>query len=211
MIKEGTKMLWRRVALIGVTLLVIGVLLYFFTKRPISRQVSPQDLRQFSGQLASLIASNRYSFAECLRLTAQRTPNPYLRGVILSILASGKPSPFHKALERYPDVFPEEYVFAIKYGFGMARADTVLRQLSEQWPDDPSKRWEVVRRIIKPLALSSLKDSDWITRLNGLKALATLDGKGAIPHLLPLLNDSNPRVQAEAKKTLQQLGYKVGE
>jgi HEAT repeat protein len=63
------------------------------------------------------------------------------------------------------------------------------------------------------LALSSLKDSDWVTRLNGLKALATLDGKGAIPHLLPLLNDSNPRVQAEAKKkkTLQQLGYRIGE
>ncbi|MCS3917732.1 HEAT repeat domain-containing protein [Fervidibacter sacchari] len=204
-------MLWRRIVLVAMTLLVIGALLYFLTKRPLSRQVSPQDLRQFSGQLASLIASGQHSFTECLRLTAQKTSNPYLRGVILSILTSGRPSPLHKAMERYPDVFTEEYIFAVKYGFGMARADAVLRQLSEQWPDDPSKRWEVVRRIIKPLALSSLKDSDWVTRLNGLKALATLEGKDAIPHLLPLLNDPNPRVQAEAKKTLQQLGYKVGE
>ncbi len=200
-------MLWRKVMLVGVTLLVIGALLYFIMTRPFARQVSPEDLRQFSGQLASLIVSNRYSFADCLRLTAQKTPNPYLRGVILAILSSGKPSPLCKAMERYPEVFSEEYVFAIRYGFGMARADTVLKQLAEQWPDDPSKRWEVVRRIIKPLALESLNDPVWVTRLNGLKALAELDGKGAIPHIMPLLNDPNPRVQAEAKKTLEQLGY----
>jgi HEAT repeat protein len=112
-------------------------------------------------------------------------------------------------MAQYPDVFSPEYVFAIRWGFGMAKAVTVLKALSERWPDEPQKRWEVVQQIIKPLALESLKDRDWATRAAASSALAEMGAKDVIPQILPLLNDPHPRVREIAKKALQKLGYHV--
>ncbi len=71
---------------------------------------------------------------------------------------------------------------------------------------DPKQREEAIR-----LAIESLKDSHWVVRIYALDVLKRLNANSSIPHILPLLNDPRPEVRKEAQRTLQQLGYKVGE
>ncbi|MEJ7614014.1 MAG: HEAT repeat domain-containing protein [Candidatus Fervidibacter sacchari] len=71
---------------------------------------------------------------------------------------------------------------------------------------DPKQREEAIQ-----LAIESLKDSHWVVRIYALDVLKRLNAKSSIPHILPLLNDPRSEVRKEAKRTLQQLGYKVGE
>lgn len=200
-------MRWRFIVIVGVTLMV-GFLVFILVTFS-RRSVSPEDIRQFSRQFASLLGKGRHSVSECLLLAAQQTPNPYLRGVVLKIRSSAASSPLYKAMAQYPDVFSPEYVFAIEHGFRMAKVDMVLKQLSERWPEEAEKRWEVVHQIIKSLALESLNNPDWSVRAAALSALYELKAKDAIPHLLPLLNDPHPKVREVARKVLQKLGYQV--
>jgi HEAT repeat protein len=44
-----------------------------------------------------------------------------------------------------------------------------------------------------------------------LKALGNLGAKETISSIIPLLKDPSPEVRQQAKKTLEQLGYKVSE
>lgn len=71
---------------------------------------------------------------------------------------------------------------------------------------DPQQRKEAIE-----LAIERLKDSEWVVRQYALWALGNLDAKESIPQILPLLNDPNPMVRKQAKKTLQKLGYQVRE
>ncbi len=61
------------------------------------------------------------------------------------------------------------------------------------------------------IATERLKDEEWVVRVYALRTLARLGAKEAVSSLLPLLNDPQPEVRQQARKTLQQLGYKVGE
>jgi hypothetical protein len=74
------------------------------------------------------------------------------------------------------------------------------------WSPDPEQRKEAYH-----FAIDGLKDPCWYIRALSIKALARLKAKNAIPSILPLLNDTHPEVRKQAKKALQQLGYKVGE
>lgn len=69
---------------------------------------------------------------------------------------------------------------------------------------DPQQRKEAIF-----IALERLKDEEWVVRVYALRALGLLGATDAVPHILPLLNDPQPEVREEAKKTLQMLGYKV--
>lgn len=71
---------------------------------------------------------------------------------------------------------------------------------------DPQQRKEAIE-----LAVERLKDPEWVVRQYALWALGNLDAKESIPQILPLLNDPNPMVREQAKKTLQKLGYQVRE
>jgi len=71
---------------------------------------------------------------------------------------------------------------------------------------DPQQRQEAIQ-----IALEHLSDPEWVVRVYALRVLATLMAKEHVSAILPLLNDSQPEVRAEAKKALQKLGYQVGE
>jgi HEAT repeat protein len=70
-----------------------------------------------------------------------------------------------------------------------------VRALSAlSYTPDPKQREEAIQ-----IAIRSLND------------LARQNAKEAIPYIIPLLRDPNEHVREQAKKTLQQLGYKVSE
>jgi len=71
---------------------------------------------------------------------------------------------------------------------------------------NPQQRREAIQT-----ALQRLKDHEWVVRNYALRVLAAQQAKEFVPQILPLLNDPQPEVRQEAKKTLQQLGYKVSE
>ncbi len=208
---EGVQELrWRLVALLGLTLLIAGWIAYRIYKSGVS-DVTPEDIRQFSKQLAAAFMTGKYSLYDSLGIVAQQTPNPKLKGAILDVRSRlSHKGPFYEAMAQYPEVFSSEFVFAVKYGAQMACVNSVLLQLSREWPDDPHQRWDIVRGIIKRLAVEKLNDSDPFVRRWALRALAEVRAKESIPHILPLLNDPHPKVREETKKTLQQLGYKSG-
>lgn len=71
---------------------------------------------------------------------------------------------------------------------------------------DPQQRQEAIQ-----IALEHLSDPEWVVRVYALRVLATQMAKEHVSTILPLLNDPQPEVRAEAKKTLQKLGYQVRE
>ena len=71
---------------------------------------------------------------------------------------------------------------------------------------DPQQRQEAIR-----IALERLKDPSWVVRNYALRVLAAQGAKEHVPQILPLLNDPQPEVREEAKKTLRKLGYQVRE
>lgn len=71
---------------------------------------------------------------------------------------------------------------------------------------DPRQREEALH-----FAIDGLKDPCWYIRVLSVKALDRLRAKETVTLILPLLNDPQPEVREEAKKTLQKLGYQVGE
>ncbi|MFN3421410.1 MAG: HEAT repeat domain-containing protein [Armatimonadota bacterium] len=71
---------------------------------------------------------------------------------------------------------------------------------------DPQQRKEAIE-----LAVERLKDDERVVRHYALWALGNLGAKEAIPQILPLLNDPDPTVREQAKKTLKKLGYQVSE
>lgn len=152
------------------------------------------------------------SLAQCFLLAAERERNPVLRRTLLKIHSdiSTKPVPFHELMAEHPKVFNAEFVFAVKHGARMGRLDIVLQELSHQWPDEPEKQREVVRKIVKRVAIESLRDPrDWFYRLSALQALAELGDRDVISQILPLLQDPIPQVREAAKETIQRLGYTV--
>ncbi|MFN3421091.1 MAG: hypothetical protein ACK40X_05130 [Armatimonadota bacterium] len=63
----------------------------------------------------------------------------------------------------------------------------VLQELLRQWPDEPEKQREVVRKIVKRIAIESLRDTrDWFYRRSALQALAELGDENVISQILPL-------------------------
>jgi len=71
---------------------------------------------------------------------------------------------------------------------------------------NPQQRHEAIQ-----IALERLKDPEWVVRNYALRVLAAQQAKECIPQILPLLNDPQPETREQAKKTLEQLGYNVGE
>lgn len=82
-----------------------------------------------------------------------------------------------------------------------------VRALTALFPvRDPQQRLEAIK-----ISLERLKDPEWVVRNYAMRVLATQGAKECIPQILPLLNDPQPEVREEAKKTLQKLGYQVRE
>jgi HEAT repeat protein len=71
---------------------------------------------------------------------------------------------------------------------------------------NPQQRREAIQ-----IALERLKDPEWVVRNYALRVLAAQQAKECVSQILPLLNDPRPETREEAKKTIQQLGYKVSE
>lgn len=172
-------------------------------------EVSPADIRRFSGVMGTLTAEGK-SLAQCFLLAAERERNPVLRRTLLKIHSdiSTKGVPLHALMAEHPKIFNAEFVFAVKHGARMGRIDVVLQELSRQWPDEPEKQREVVRKIIKRVALESLRDPrDWFYRRSALQALAELGDRDVVPQILPLLQDPVSQVREAAEETLRRLGY----
>jgi len=198
------------VALIGVTLVTLISIFVYWIMMP--RQISPADIRRFSETMGALLAERGRSLVQCFLLAAERERNPALRRILLKLHSdvSTKSVPLYALMSEYPEAFNAEFIFAVKHGARMGRLDTVLRELSRQWPDEPEKQREVVRKIIKTVAIKSLRDpSDWFYRRSALQALAELGDRNVVSQILPLLQDPVPQVQEAAKETLQRLGYTV--
>jgi len=70
----------------------------------------------------------------------------------------------------------------------------------------PQQRQEAIK-----IALERLKDPEWVVRNYALRVLAAQGAKEHVPQILPLLNDPQPEVREEVKKTLRKLGYQVRE
>lgn len=141
--------------------------------------------------------------------TTSETPQNQKITLIIHKSFESRSEPFYRFLEDFPDIYPPEFVMAVNYGGSIGKGDIVLRELSVRWPDEPEKREEVVKQILKPLALQALKDKFWLYRLYALYVLAMLKCREAIPEMLPLLQDPDPRVRETARRALQELGYKV--
>jgi HEAT repeat protein len=82
-----------------------------------------------------------------------------------------------------------------------------VRALSAlSYTPDPKQREEAIQ-----IAIKSLNDPWSSVRDRALRLLARQNAKEAVPYIIPLLKDPNEYVRERAKKTLEQLGYKVGE
>ncbi len=126
---------------------------------------------------------------------AERERNPTLRRILLKLHSdvSAKPLPLHNFMAEYPEAFNAEFVFAVKHGARMGRLDAVLKELPRQWPDELRKQREVVHKIIKAVAMESLKDShDWFYCRSALQALAELGDRDAVTKILPLHSRPHP-------------------
>ncbi|MCS7186880.1 MAG: HEAT repeat domain-containing protein [Armatimonadota bacterium] len=85
--------------------------------------------------------------------------------------------------------------------FIRCRALSALRDVR-----DPQQRQEAIK-----IALERLKDPEWVVRNYAMRVIAAQGAKEYVSQILPLLNDPQPEVREEAKKTLQKLGYQVSE
>lgn len=200
---------WKTLLLLGITLITFVSVLVYWMMMPC--KVSPADIRRFSEVMGALIAEGK-SLAQCFLLAAERERNPALRRILLKLHSDvlTKSLPLYALMAEYPEAFNAEFVFAVKHGARMGRIDTVLKELSRQWPDEPEKQREAVRKIIKTVAIESLNDPrDWFYRLSALQSLAELGDRDVVFQILPLLQDPIPRVREAAKETLQRLGYTV--
>lgn len=191
------------ITFIGLVFLFVHLIVTFYP-----RPVTPADIRELSGILASLMDGTR-SLNEIIQLAAQQVKNPEIKRTLLSIQRSLGSEPLYKLLANFPNVYPPEFVMAVDYGGKLGKMNIVLRELSQRWPDQPEKREATVKQILKPLALQTLKDESWFYRSYALYVLAMLKCKDAVPQMLPLLQDPDPRVRETAKRALQELGYKV--
>lgn len=173
------------------------------------RPVTPEDIRELSSHLVSLF--DEPDLAQIFWKAAHRVKNPRLKFALLKVyksLNSPNRKPFEEYLLDYPDVFPPEFSIAFGYSANLRRVDIFLKEIAKSWPDDPKDRWQVLKPILRSLAIQALKDEDWFYRKNAVSILVELDGKNAIPHILPLLHDPEPRVREVTRKALQKLGYK---
>ncbi len=184
----------RKWALAVMTFIGIVVILYLAIFHPRFRPITPQDIRELSERLA-LNFSER-SLIEAVLVTASQVKHPRIRKALLEIHSLLK-SPhtrkqFDELLADYPEVFPYEFTLAVDYGGVLGKADIVLKELSHKWPDEPEKRKEVVREILKPLALQTLEDKHWFYRSYALYVLAMLKCKEAIPKNFALASRPRP-------------------
>lgn len=201
----------RWILLVGITFLGLVVIIVYLVVALYPRPVTPADIRELSKVLASLLSDGKHSLVEIVRLAAQQVRHPSIKKSLLRIHNSlySRSEPFYKFLEEFPNIYPPEFVMAVDYGGKLGKLDIVLKKLSENWPDHPEKQEGVVKEILKPLALQTLKDEHWFYRSYALYVLAMLKCREAIPEMLPLLQDPDPRVRETARRALQELGYKV--
>ncbi len=85
--------------------------------------------------------------------------------------------------------------------FIRCRALSALRDVR-----DPNQRKEAIK-----IAVERLNDSEWVVRNYAMRVIADQKAKECVHLILPLLNDPQPEVREEAKKTLRKLGYQVRE
>lgn len=173
------------------------------------RVLATQGAKEYIPQILPL--DGNHNLNEVIWLASQQVKHPNIKKSLLSIHKTLKvyPEPLYKLLADSPDLYPPEFVMAVDYGGKLGKANIVLRELSERWPDEPEKREEVVKQILKPLALQTLNDKHWFYRSYALYVLAMLKCKDAISKMSPLLQDPDPRVRETAQRALQELGYKV--
>jgi len=196
--------------LVGITILGLVFLAIYLIVNLYPRSVTPEDIRELSKTLASFL-NGKHSLSEVIQLTARQVKHPNIKRSLLIIHKSLGNEPLYKLLENFPDIYPPEFIMAVNYGGKLGKLNIVMKELSEKWPDEPEKREEVVRQVLKPLAIQTLKDKDWFYRSYALYVLAMLKCKDAVPQMLPLLQDPDPRVRETAQRALKELGYQVRE
>lgn len=193
--------------LFTLTLLLLAVVTVYLLLTLYPRPISPADIRELSKCFASF---DKYSLVDAIGLTARQIRHPTIKRTLFKIQYELKTHPSKSFSELFPtEVFPKEFVLALDYGAKIGKMNVVLKELSTRWPDEPEKREEVIKQILKPLAIQTLMDKDWFYRSYALYVLAKLECKDTAPKILPLLQDPDHRVREMAKKTLLKLGYKV--
>jgi len=195
--------------LVGITILGLAFLAIYLIVSLYPRSVTSEDIRELSKTLALFLG--KHSLSEVIQLTACQVKHPNIKRSLFIIHKSLGNEPLYKLLENFPDIYPPEFIMAMNYGGKLGKLGIVMKELSEKWPDEPEKREEVVRQVLKPLAIQTLKDKDWFYRSYALYVLAMLKCKDAVPQMLPLLQDPDPRVRETAQRALKELGYQVRE
>jgi general secretion pathway protein F len=95
------------------------------------RGVNVQDLSMMTRQLATLVKA-QIPLVDCLAALVDQVENITLKGTLSEVRqAVNEGSSFHKALSKYPKVYPQIYVSMIEAGEMSGTLDVILIRLAE--------------------------------------------------------------------------------
>ncbi|MDD5189553.1 MAG: type II secretion system F family protein [Dehalococcoidales bacterium] len=125
-----------------------------YTAIPSLFGVKPQDIIDFSRQLASFVASG-VAIHAALQLVTEQTTKPALKRVLTGIekeIQAG--SSFSQAVHHYPDQFPYAYYQIIKASEQAGELETGLRQIADSMEKQLKTRASIRRALTYPLLVT---------------------------------------------------------
>lgn len=102
------------------------------SQRTISkRKVNITDLSMMTRQLATLLKAN-IPLVDTLAAVSEQVENPYLSEVVADIKNQvNEGGSFHKALQKYPNIFDKIYIYMCEAGEMTGNLDSILIRLAE--------------------------------------------------------------------------------
>ncbi|MFT4978658.1 MAG: general secretion pathway protein F [Myxococcota bacterium] len=114
------------------------------------QRVSPNDLADMTGQLATLVSAG-IPLVEAFNALVDQTENPTLKLVLVEIREQlNQGDPLHKAMRQHPKVFSTLFVNMVAAGEQSGALDTVLRRLTEYTEAVVKMRSELIGALTYP-------------------------------------------------------------